>query len=39
MAHGLEARVPFFRQRLLDVAMRIDPEEKLKRMMVKKNTY
>jgi asparagine synthase (glutamine-hydrolysing) len=36
MAHGLEARVPFLDKDFLDVAMRIDPEENLKRMMVKK---
>jgi asparagine synthase (glutamine-hydrolysing) len=28
MAHGLEARVPFLDKDFLDVAMRIDPEEK-----------
>ncbi|NOY36872.1 MAG: asparagine synthase B [Chlorobi bacterium] len=28
MAHGIEARVPFLDKRFLDLAMRIDPEEK-----------
>jgi asparagine synthase (glutamine-hydrolysing) len=36
MAHGLEARVPFLDKDFLDVAMRIDPEAVLKRMMVQK---